>query len=273
MSQRYTPYMLNKPFLNIFLLAFIVLITSACGGDASTDITSDQSTGQTIIGQEFSHISLAQPGRYDAHLSLESSSSAVEYGLYVPVIEPNEQVPLVLALHFSGGRGPSFLGNTVMPALQELDAIIISPTVTNGSSWTSQSSSDKLKEILDLALLNWPIDPKKVVVMGYSMGGSGSWNLASLYPELFSAAIPMAASAQIWTESLTDKVQYYVIHPELDTGASVAEMETQIQSLQDKGVDAQLIIATGAGHFDVDRSISYLYEAIDWLKYTVWQEQ
>lgn len=39
---------------------------------------------------------------------------------------------------------------------------------------------------------NFPIDPNRVVIIGYSMGGFGSWNIGLRYHDLFAGAAPMA---------------------------------------------------------------------------------
>lgn len=43
-----------------------------------------------------------------------------------------------------------------------------------------------VQELYPLLLQNWPIDPKRVAIVGHSSGGYGALHLASKYPQLFS---------------------------------------------------------------------------------------
>lgn len=183
------------------------------------------------------------------------------------------KVPLVIAMRFSGGQGPVFLNNFAAPALADLNAFIISPTVQKGLDWSEKNSTDMLKALIDSAIQYWPVDPEKIVITGYSLGGYGAWSMASSYPQLISAVIPMASSPGSWMSTLTTEVPVYVIHGELDQGILLSNLEGNVQALEDKGLDIQLIVATDLYHGDVDHFVSYLYEAIDWLQYTVWLDQ
>ena len=45
---------------------------------------------------------------------------------------------------------------------------------------------------LDHVKRRWPIDTNRVLLIGYSMGGFGTWNLGLRYHDLFAALLPMA---------------------------------------------------------------------------------
>jgi predicted esterase len=45
---------------------------------------------------------------------------------------------------------------------------------------------------LDHLLAHYPIDPERVVLLGYSMGGFGTWNIGLRYHDRFAALVPMA---------------------------------------------------------------------------------
>jgi len=177
-----------------------------------------------------------------------------------------------LALHFSGGQGLPFLEGFALFGLADLDAIIISPTVPKGSDWSSAETTAMLQELVTLAVRDWPVDQQKVVVMGYSMGGFGTWNLLSSSPELFSAAIPIASSPKDWIEKISTAVPIYAIHSELDKQILLSDVESEILLLQNRGVDIELVIAKNIDHYDADILVTYLYDAMDWLRYTVWAE-
>ena len=94
----------------------------------------------------------------------------------------------------------------------------------------------------------------------------------SSHPELFSAAIPIASSPRDWIDTISTEVPIYAIHPELDESITLDRVKDEIQQLKDREVNVQLVVANGTDHYDFDLMISYLYETMDWLKYTVWAD-
>jgi predicted peptidase len=260
--------------MNIFTIVSLLLLVGCggkvSGGTAKTDIES--SGTETVKSQLMTEIDFETSGVFSGRLSLEKYQTPIEYGLSVPEIPKDQTAPLVLALHFSGGQGLSFLNSFALFGPAELDAIIISPTVPLGSDWSSIRTTTMLTELVELAVKNWPVDPQRVIVIGYSMGGFGTWSLLSSSPELFSAAIPIASSPKEWLETISTEVPIYAIHSEFDRQILLATVEEEILTLQNKGVDIQLIVAKNTDHFDVDILSTYLYDAMDWLKYTVWKE-
>jgi len=219
--------------------------------------------------QSLQAIDIAKVGITNGNLALKNIGE-ITYSISVPSISDGDSVPLILALHYANGDGVSYLSESIEPALVGLNGIIIAPSAINKENWSSQSSTKMVKELLDYAIAHWPVDPNKVVVTGYSMGGFGTWSQISQYPELFSAAIPMAASPKDWIDQITVEVPVYIIHPEFDTVSSLEVIEHEVSTLRELGVDVQLHVMTAANHADWDFSESYLNDATDWLEYSVW---
>lgn len=254
------------------VMSFLLLMLTGCGGEVSGNTANQQSDSEKINSQLMTELNFEESGIFSGHLLLKENKTPIEYGLSIPEIPEGETVPLVLALHFSGGQGLPFLQSFALFGLADLDAIIISPSAPKGSNWTTISTTAMLKELVESAIKDWPVDPKKVVVMGYSMGGYGTWNLLSSSPELFSAAIPIASSPNSWLETISTGVPIYAIHSELDQQIPLSEVESEVLALQNKGVDIQLVVAKNIDHYDADILVTYLYDAMDWLKYTIWAE-
>ena len=63
---------------------------------------------------------------------------------------------------------------------------------------------------------SYNIDRKRVLVVGFSMGGRGTWHMAAQHPDLFTAAIPMAASTRGMTIDQLGRQPTYVIHSRED---------------------------------------------------------
>ena len=136
------------------------------------------------------------PGLYNATIDVESVGT-VTYGLWVPQdYDADEPRPLVLALHPGGspgaGYGMQFLRSVVAPALQEWGAVVVSPDAPGGR-WDNETSERGVLALIDDVRARYAIDPARILVTGFSMGGRGTWYMASRHPDLFKAAIPMAA--------------------------------------------------------------------------------
>lgn len=124
---------------------------------------------------------------------------STEYYLYTPsAIKPGERYPVALFLH--GCCGTSYkatLRNTVDPPLrmwhqfgvnkQSEPTYIIAPATSRG--WSQHI--DNLKKVIDDLIANRQADPQRIYITGFSMGGAGTIEFITRYPEYFAAALPM----------------------------------------------------------------------------------
>ena len=62
-----------------------------------------------------------------------------------------------------------------------------------GGDWTDAKNEQAAVWLVKSAMKTYAIDPKRVVVTGFSLGGQGTWFLASRHQDVFTAAIPVAA--------------------------------------------------------------------------------
>jgi predicted peptidase len=213
------------------------------------------------------------PGFY--YLSLpRAEAPAIGYAIYIPDgYSPSTPVPLILALHFgvgggdATGAGASVVQSLIGPAFVDLGAIIVAPDSVRGN-WSSGENEKAVNELLDTVLARYAIDKKKIAVTGFSMGGTGSWQLAEKFPERFSAAIPVAgrppASASGW------RLPVFAVHSRDDQIAPIGPTEARIAELQKAGVNAKLIPLTGITHYETNRFSDALRQAIPWLR-DVWK--
>ena len=208
------------------------------------------------------------PGMHSLSLP-RADEPAVRYAISIPRnYSPSTPVPLILALHFGvGGRDAAGAGGDVVqiligPALAELGAVIVAPDSVRGD-WSSSENEKAVNALLDMVLARYSIDKKKVVVTGFSMGGTGSWHFAETFPERFSAAIPVAgrppASASGW------RLPVLAIHSRDDQIVPFGTTEARIAELQKAGVNAKLIPLTGITHYETSRCRVALRQAIPWL--------
>ncbi|HEX3486408.1 MAG TPA: alpha/beta fold hydrolase [Micropepsaceae bacterium] len=198
----------------------------------------------------------------------------VRYALSIPAnYSPSKPVPLILALHFgvgggdAAGAGGDVVEALIGPGLAELGAIIVAPDSVRGN-WSTPENEKAVTALLDMVMGRYAIDNRRIVVTGYSMGGTGSWHFAEKFPQRFSAAIPIAGtppdSAAGW------RLPVLAIHSRNDQVAPFAPTEARIAQLQKAGVNAKLILLTGITHYETDRFQGALQQAVPWLR-EIWQ--
>lgn len=200
------------------------------------------------------------------------------YGISIPPSYQSEKpVPLVLALHYGGDfsdyYGKSFALNLVEPGLEELEAIIISPTCPS-KDWTVPISETAVMALIEFIQSNYSIDQQRILVTGYSLGAIGTWYYAAKYPDIFSIAIPISGTGMSKWENLLKeiKAQVYVIHSRNDEICPLEDVEYLIDILISWGLPIQLRIVEGLTHYQTTEFVQYLQETIPWIQ-SIWDSQ
>jgi predicted peptidase len=176
-----------------------------------------------------------RPGLHSLSLP-QADEPAVRYAISIPRnYSPSKPVPLILALHFgvgggdAAGAGGEMVQILIGPALGELGAVIVAPDSVRGD-WSSSENEKAVKALLDMVLASYSIDKKKIVVTGFSMGGTGSWHFVETFPERFSAAIPVAgrppASASEW------RLPVLAIHSRDDQLVPLAQRRRELRNFR-----------------------------------------
>jgi len=208
---------------------------------------------------------LLSRGLHERVFQLEDGA-AIRYSLAVPTLEPDDTVPLVLALHYGGEVTPyysmGYLRLLAGPGFAVLSPIIIAPDCP-GRGWTDPESERAVLALLDHALENWPVDPKRVVVTGFSMGGGGTWFMAGKHPERFSAAVPVAG----WPAAKLDgSVPIYAVHGGRDEVVALEPTTKAIAELREKGATAELVVIEGLTHYQTESYVAPLIDAAEWVR-------
>ena len=224
------------------------------------------------IGDEVPEASLEDmdlsAGVHQASLPLPVGGSFVfSYAVPSPAPEPGDSIPLIIALHFAGGNGNDYLVNLAEPGLRDLGGIIVAPNVL-GTVWTNFLSENSVMGFIALAIEDWPIDPDRVVVTGYSDGGIGTWYLTDRHPEVFSAGIPMASPP---VGSLEQRGPLFVIHGAQDELFNVQTTIQAVDILRSNGTIVELRVPEALSHYEAYSYVETLREAVPWLQETIWQ--
>jgi predicted esterase len=160
----------------------------------------------------------------------------------------------------------------------------IVPQAPNNSGWNDDNNLITVYNIIRYTIENFPIDTTKIVITGWSRGGGGTWQLLNLYPQFFSAAIPISGTNRefgeikyipVWVNhgsadgiiSVTVSRNYIAKFENTGLTAIYAENSSDIQISEAISNNARLFYSEfeGAGHSIVKHAYdnSFLYE---WLK-------
>jgi predicted peptidase len=176
---------------------------------------------------------------------------------------------LVMALHFGGGSTPYyggvFLDALVGPALGELDAIFVAPDAMTGT-WSSPEAETNLLELLDALRVAYGVEPRRTLLTGYSLGGSGTWYLASRNQKRFAAALPMSGRPVSNAAGIDWEIPLYVIHSRQDEVVPFGPTETVVNQLKARGVSVELAAVEGITHYETSRFAESLHAAIPWIR-------
>jgi dienelactone hydrolase len=214
----------------------------------------------------------AGPGLH-AQATTMPNGDTLLYTVSVPKAQAdNRPLPLIVALHYGGNATPHFgrgvIKELVEPAFAELGAVIIAPDALAGGDWTSAKNEQAVVWLTRSVMKSYPIDPEKVLLTGFSMGGQGAWYLGGRHQDLFTAVLPVAGEPAGDTREW--KVPVYVLHSENDRVLRLEPTQRHVEQLKAQGANVELKVVKGLTHYQTERFATPLKEALPWLR-QVWQ--
>ncbi|HYR83279.1 MAG TPA: prolyl oligopeptidase family serine peptidase [Terriglobia bacterium] len=200
----------------------------------------------------------------------------VPYRLFVPpAYDKNQKFPLILWLHGAGGIGVdnrkqfssgNNLGTHIWtrPEIQaKHHAFVVVPQCPDSvRCWGSYLPA--VLEILDLLKSEFSIDSQRIYVAGQSMGGFGTWDMITLKPDLFAAAIPLCGGGNPAHAAGIAQIPIWAFHGAADTNVPVTESRKMISAVQQAGGHPRYTEYKGVGHNVWDRAFKEP-ELVEWL--------
>jgi dipeptidyl aminopeptidase/acylaminoacyl peptidase len=139
-----------------------------------------------------------------------------------------------------GSRGPGLAGNNQPAAPAE-------PLPAN----LGELSEKDVMNVLGMARRDFNVDPDRIYLWGHSMGGAGTYYLASKHPG-FWAGLAVAAPAPIGVESTQlaafRHVPILVLHGDNDQTVPVAQTRQWVAKMKELGMEHVYIEVKGGDH-------------------------
>lgn len=145
----------------------------------------------------------------------------LNYLLYLPQdYDQQESWPLLLFLHGSGERGNDLelVKKHGPPKLiaggKEFPFIVVSPECPQERRW----EPIELVALLDDLCNKHKVDANRIYVTGLSMGGFGTWKLASYVPDKLAAIAPICGGGEKYWARQFAHLPVWAFHGAKDTG-------------------------------------------------------
>lgn len=170
---------------------------------------------------------------------------------YPSNFEEGKAYPVIVFLHGAGSRGENISlleGNPffhITDNLNEFPFISIAP-LCHTNTWFD--IFETLKNLVYHIMKFDFVDKKRIYLMGASMGGYATWQLAMSMPEYFAAAVPICGGGMYWNAERLKNVPIWAFHGEKDNVVSVEESKKMVDSVNQKGGHAKLTIYPENGH-------------------------
>lgn len=188
-----------------------------------------------------------------------TSKTRLNYLLYLPddYDVSEDDYPLLLFLHGMGERGDDLkkIKTQGLPARLEkqhdLPFIVVAPECPLESWWDFHL--DTLMSLLDVIVKEQRVDTRRIYLTGLSMGGFGTWGLASLHPDRFAAIAPICGGLVHWVD-LERAVQalktmpIWTFHGAKDTIVPISQTERLVDALRMAGSDVRFTVYPNANH-------------------------
>ncbi len=180
-------------------------------------------------------------------------SVGCKYLKYLPVgyeEEPAKKWPLLLFLHGAGERGDDLeLVKKHGPPRRiaegrNLPFILIAPQCPAGRTWDPHT----LAAMLDSVVGQLRVDTDRIYLTGISMGGMGTWDLASEYPDRFAAIAPICGIRVPLREQSLKQLPIWCFHGAMDPVVPLSDSVRMVEAIRNAGGEVTFTVYPDAKH-------------------------
>jgi predicted peptidase len=214
---------------------------------------------------------LKQSGQHSRMYEKEITKTlSCKYLLFLPEGYGKEQKrwPLMLFLHGAGERGDDLNKVKVhgppkiVQTRKDFPFIVVSPQCPEDDWWTMKT--EVLINLLDDIVARYDVDTERIYLTGLSMGGYGSWALASEYPDRFAAVVPICGGGNRIMSIFLKDMPIWAFHGAKDSVVPVEESKDLVEAINARGGNAKLTIYPESNHDSWTETYNN-QEVYDWL--------
>jgi len=181
---------------------------------------------------------------------------SIRYLLYVPedYARSDTPWPLVLFLHGAGERGDDLDAvkkhgpPKLIAAGKAFPFLCVSPQCPKTGWWDRPAQIAALAALLDHLQATLDVDADRVVLTSLSMGGFGTWALATAHPDRFAALAPICGKGDPSKADRIAHIPAWVFHGAKDPVVPVKFSEAMVEALKKAGGEPTLTVYPEAKH-------------------------
>ncbi|MCB1064176.1 MAG: prolyl oligopeptidase family serine peptidase [Verrucomicrobiae bacterium] len=172
------------------------------------------------------------------------SANGLKYQLFGnPRWKGTERTPLLIWLHGAGQSGDdnkAQMGGATKAfgseeSQEEYPCFILAPQCPSRDvGWKDSVETNLMALIADL-VENLPIDESRIYLTGSSMGGFGSWRIATNHPDTFAAVVPICGGGNPSEAETLKVIPIWAFHGDKDDQVPVEKSREMFQAIQAVG--------------------------------------
>ncbi|MCB1204037.1 MAG: prolyl oligopeptidase family serine peptidase [Verrucomicrobiae bacterium] len=174
-----------------------------------------------------------------------------------PKWKGEERYPLLIWLHGAGQSGSdneAQMGGATKPFTEESNqeerpCFVLAPQCPDRNIGWKDSVAANLMTLVKSLCDSLPIDESRLYLTGSSMGGSGSWRIATEHPGIFAAVAPLCGGGDPSKAASLKDTPIWAFHGDKDDEVPLERSTSMIEAIKAAGGTlAQLSILEGEGH-------------------------
>lgn len=211
--------------------------------------------------------------RGDLHLAYVSAvdNTLQPYRLFIPTkYDAAKKWPLVVALHGMGGDENSFFASynngEIKRIAEARGYLVVTPKGRQPASMYYGAAEQDVLDVIKEVKREFAIDEDRVYLMGHSMGGYGSWSIATNHPDLFAAIAPISGGGTPFVMAKLRgiaHIPWIVIHGDKDPTVPVEESRKMVKAAKELGIEVKYIEMPGGNHTDI--AVPNFNNIFDWF--------
>lgn len=162
-----------------------------------------------------------------------------------------KKYPILLFLHGAGTRGNDIGKLCANPFFRLTDRHQNFPFVTIAPLCEENTWFDVWERLKALVndITNLPFaDQERIYIMGASMGGYATWQLAMSMADRFAAIVPICGGGMYWNAGRLVNVPIWAFHGAKDTAVLLEESVKMVEAVKRHGGEAKLTVYPENGH-------------------------